>query len=143
MSIGEWDIFGELARLRRDLNRFSRLPWTSPAAEEPEVVWTPAVDIFEQDGALVLLIDLPGVAKETIDLSVDADSLTLEGERAAATVGTVLRAERPSGRFRRSFRIGVPVNPRGVQAAYHDGVLQVTIPRALPSQPEKVKIKVE
>jgi HSP20 family protein len=137
MTMGNWGIFGDLERLRRDLNRFTE------RAREDDSSWSPAVDIFEQEGALVLLLDLPGISREVIDLRVDADSITIRGERPLPAEGNLLRSERPAGKFRRSFRIGVPVNPAGVQAVYRDGVLRVTIPRALPTEPAKVEITIE
>ncbi len=142
MSIGDWDVFGDIERLRRDLDRFSeglRLG-RQPAGEE---VWAPPVDIYEQDDALVLVVDVPGVRREDMDLRIDHNSVTLEGERARAESSNEIRLERPMGRFRRSFRIGVPVSPGGAEASYRDGVLRITIPRAAPGGPERVRVEVE
>ena len=88
-------------------------------------------------------MDLPGLKPNEIGLTVDHESLTIEGERVQSARGNGLRLERPMGRFRRSFRIGVPVNPDGVQAAYRDGVLRVSLPRAAPRGPARVRVDVK
>ncbi len=142
MSIGDWDIFGDLARLRRNLNRFAD-SMRPLAPEEQEKVWAPAVDIHELDDTLVLLVDLPGLKREDIDLSIQQDSITIEGERAATEGGNGLRLERPLGKFRRSFRIGIPIDPGRAQAVYREGVLRISIPLAAPSGPTRVRVEVE
>jgi HSP20 family protein len=143
MSIGDWHVFGDLARLRRGLNRFSQEMRAGLRPDNPEEGWAPPVDIYEQDSALVLLIDLPGVRREGIALSVDHENVTVEGHRPGAGSGTAVRVERQAGRFRRSFRIGTPIDPAGVQASYRDGVLRITIPRAATAGPVRLRVDVE
>jgi HSP20 family protein len=143
MTLGDRDIFGEIERLRRDLDSFSARMWSGLQGASDEQSWTPPVDIHEQDDALVLLVDLPGMKPDEIGLTVDQESLTVEGARVQSARGNGLRLERPMGRFRRSFRIGVPVNPDGVEAAYRDGVLRVSIPRAAPQGPARVRVDVK
>ena len=113
----------------------------SRAAEE-EAPWAPRVDIHELDDALVLLLDLPGMKREEIDLQVDADGVTVQGRRRRAEATRDLRLERPAGAFRRAFRIGAPMNPAEARATYQDGVLAVTIPKARARQPRRVRVDV-
>jgi HSP20 family protein len=141
MSRGDWDIFGDLARLRRNLDRFSSGARAGGRSDEGDESWAPAVDIYEQEGALVLLVDLPGVKREDIQLNIDHDSVTVEGQRPCSEAGTGIRLERPAGQFRRAFKIGVPVDPNGVQAVYREGVLRITMPRA--GRPESVRLRVD
>ncbi|MBN1457892.1 MAG: Hsp20/alpha crystallin family protein [Armatimonadetes bacterium] len=143
MTLGDRDIFGEMERLRRELGSFSERMWSGWQASGEDQSWTPPVDIHEQDDALVLLVDLPGMKPDEIDLTVDHESLTIEGERLQSARGNGLRLERPMGRFRRSFRIGVAVNPDGVEATYRDGVLRVSVPRAAPQGPARVHVDVK
>jgi HSP20 family protein len=143
MSIGDWDIFGDIARLRRDLDRFADRMRPAAASADQEDVWAPPVDIHEMDDMLVLLVDLPGLRREDIELNIQRDSITLEGARTSAEPGNSLRMERPSGHFLRSFRIGVPVDPGGARAVYRDGVLRITLPRTAPSGPARVRVEVE
>ena len=143
MRTGDSGVFGDLARLRRDLDRFSLGMSGNPPPQDAEPTWAPPVDICEREEALVLLVDLPGVKREEIDLRVDRESLTIEGQRGREESGAGIRLERPTGRFRRSFRIGAPVDPSGVQAVYRDGVLQITVPRAAPAGPVRLRVDVE
>ncbi|MFB3879959.1 MAG: Hsp20/alpha crystallin family protein [Armatimonadota bacterium] len=143
MSIGDWDVFGDLARLRRDLGRFSReaSQLASPAAAGD--AWAPPVDVYEQENTLVLLVDLPGVRREDIQLRVDHDSLTIEGQRLALEDAATIRSERPVGRFHRSFRIATPVDLASTQAVYRDGVLRLLIPRGPSGQSARVRVRIE
>jgi HSP20 family protein len=143
MSIGDWDIFGDLAKLRRHLGRLSYGSDASMTGDEREDAWAPPVDIIEHDGALVLLVDLPGVRREDIDLTVAHDTVTVAGQRSTSEGGAGIRLERPVGRFRRSFRIAVPVDASRAQAVYRDGVLRITVPQAGPAGPARVRVRVE
>ena len=143
MSIGDWDIFGDLARLRRRLGRLSHERDLGAGASDLDGTWAPSVDILERDGALVLVLDLPGVKRDDIELTVDRDSLTVSGARPPDDAGVGIRFERPLGRFRRSFRIRVPVDPSRAQATYRDGVLRITLPQAPASGPARVRVRVE
>ncbi len=140
MSFRDWDIFDEMARLRRELGHFAAAFTGAPAAE-PQ--WTPPVDIVEREDALVLLVDLPGVNKDQIELQVEADTLTLGGERTRPGEFAGVRFERPMGRFRRSFRIGVPIAADKVQAVWRNGVLEITLHKSPPQDPTRVQVKIE
>lgn len=140
-DIRDWDIFGDLMRITEGLERPSSAPRGSEAAGTAP--WAPRVDIHEHDDALVLVLDLPGMRREDIDLQVDADGLTVQGSRGHTEGMRSLRLERPSGPFRRSFRIGVPIHPDKAQATYREGVLEITIPKATSGQAARVRVRVE
>jgi HSP20 family protein len=97
--------------------------------------WPPPVDVWETEDALVVTMDVAGVDRDEIDIEVAADSLTVRGVRPASSpAGTeqVLRGERAVGGFERSFTLSVPAVPDQASAGFHDGVLTITTPRALP-----------
>lgn len=143
MGIGDWDIFGDIARLRRDMDRFSEGLLPRRAVPQQETVWAPPVDVYEDDEGLILVVDLPGMRRDDIELRIDDAGLTIEGERGRVESSSEIRLERPSGRFRRSFRIGIPIDPSGAQAVYREGVLRVTVPRAAPGGSARVRVEVE
>jgi len=143
MGIGDRDIFGDIARLRREMDSLSGGLLSGRAAPQQETVWAPPVDIYEDDEGLILIVDLPGMQRDGIDLQIDDAGLTIEGERDRVESSNEIRLERPSGRFRRSFRIGIPIDPSGAQATYREGVLRVTIPRAAPRGSARVRVEVE
>lgn len=144
MDIGGSDIFAQMDRLRRRLDNLASDVQSALFALDDEASWRPPVDIAEEEDALVVTADLPGVNKEEIDLRVDGFTLTISGERRAApTDGRPLRRERPMGRFHRSFRLEVPVEASAVKATYRNGVLEVRLPKAGPSRPVRPEIESE
>jgi HSP20 family protein len=136
-------LFDGFERLRRDLDRLTSDLWSGTVTPGPEGVWAPAVDIHERDDALVLLVDLPGLRREDIDLRVDADGLTIRGARSRGDGDGDIRLERPMGEFQRAFRIGVPIDAGGAEASYRDGVLWIRLPRAERRDARRVRVPVE
>lgn len=93
--------------------------------------WAPPADIVVRSGEVVVSLEVPGVRREDIDVSVSDRTVTISGRRRAEAIeGRLLRAERPAGGFRRSFAMPWRLDPEGVQARLRRGVLSVTIPRA-------------
>jgi len=141
MSIRDWDLPGELFWFGDELSHLGfRIQGHGARPPEPGSR-APQVDIHENDEAVILLLDLPGVRKEDISLQLYSGSLTLEGKRTRLAGTRDVRLERPAGRFRRSFRIGVPVEPAKVQARYRDGVLEITLPKPGPGGPAAAGVR--
>ena len=141
MSSRDWDVFGPAGPLRRELERFASALLSDREAAEQDYVWAPPVDIYERDDSLVLVVDLPGLERDDIDLQVEANSLTIQGARSRTAAAGGIRLERPAGRFRRSFRIGIPIDPAGVRASYRAGVLEIELPKAASTGPARVTIE--
>ncbi len=141
MSTRDWDIFGPAGPLRRELERFASALLSDRESAGQDDAWAPAVDIYEREDSLILLVDLPGLERDDIDLQVEANALTIQGARSRTAPVGGIRLERPAGRFRRSFRIGIPIDPAGVRASYRAGVLEVRLPKAAPTGPARVTIE--
>lgn len=106
--------------------------------------WSPAADIYEREAEYVIVLDLPGVSREGLDVGLDENRLTVRGERAPAEAEVrVRRAERPAGRFVRSFTLPETVDREGIGADYKDGVLRLRLPKRREQQPRRVEIKVQ
>jgi HSP20 family protein len=107
--------------------------------------WTPAVEMFERDGQLVVRADLPGLSPEDVRIEVTDDTLTIEGERRSEMEveeeGGVYRSERTYGRFSRIIALPEGVDPDGAQARFDNGVLEITIP--LPEQTGRRRIPIQ
>ena len=122
----------------RELDRLSQQLWDegrTPARAVP-------MDAVRRGEHLVVFFDLPGVDASTIDLTVERNQLTLTAERSA-TPGEgeeLLVAERPRGTFTRRLFLGDNLDTERIQADYHDGVLEVTIPVAEQAKARKVSI---
>lgn len=147
MSLARWDPFRELEALQEDVNRLFEESFARPRRESRAArVWAPPVDVAEDEGKVVVKVELPGMKREDIDIELSGDTLTIRGERKFENEDrkeNYMRVERAYGRFQRSFNIGVPVKSNKVKASYKDGVLEITIPKSEEVRPKKVDVTVE
>src|SRR5205807_10119896 len=105
--------------------------------------WIPAADIYEDEREYTLALDLPGIKRDSLDVSLDDGRLSIRGERAAAEGVSVRRGERPHGRFARTFSLPDAVDREQIAADYKDGVLLLHLPkRAEQQQSRRVKIDI-
>lgn len=107
-----------------------------------ERTWMPPVDIMETDAAIVATVDLPGLTKEDINLSLENDVLTLSGQRTYETSEDtkVRRVERAFGSFTRTFNLPRGIDGTKVSAKFENGVLSLTLPKSEVAQVRKIEI---
>jgi HSP20 family protein len=103
--------------------------------------WYPAADVYENDGEYTVSVDLPGIDRAALDISVDDNSLTIRGKRAGQDT-TKHRGECPRGNFLRTFSVPASVDQNGIRADYKDGVLQVHLPKRAEQKAQRIEIKV-
>ena len=101
----------------------------------------PPLNLSNDEDAIYVRAELPGVAIEDVELTLTDKTLVLKGERPAPQ-GKYYRQERASGVFHRVINIGVPVDRDAVTAAMKDGVLTVTLPKADEVKPRSINIDV-
>lgn len=107
--------------------------------------WAPAVDIYENDGELVVEAELPGLEKGDIKVNVEDGVLTLKGERKLSEETKeedYHRVERAYGTFTRSFTLPDTVDAEKISAKHKDGVLRVSLPKKPEAKPKVVDVKV-
>ena len=104
----------------------------------------PPVDVIEDATGITLYADLPGVSKEQLNLRVEADTLTIEGDVGLATPEGLQasHAEVNVPRYRRVFTLSKELDPEKIAAEMAGGVLKLRIPKAEHAQPRKVQIRV-
>jgi len=105
-------------------------------------VATMPMDAYRHGDQVVVHIDLPGVDRDAIELSIEKDVLTIQAERAM-TRGEGedwLVAERPQGSFSRQLFLGQGLEANALEAHYDQGVLTITVPVAEAAKPRKVEI---
>ena len=145
-----WDPVRDLMLLQDRMNRLfedaTRQPRTSEkeedAAEIERADWIPAADVFERETDFVIALDLPGIERDSLDISVNQDKLVVRGERAAAETMKG-RSERPSGSFLRKFGpLPSAIDRERIAAEYKDGVLRVTIPKRAEQKAHRIEIKI-
>lgn len=106
--------------------------------------WHPAADVFETEREYVIALDLPGIQREALNVGLDDNQLVISGERAPMPEGVQQRrAERPAGRFVRSFILPQVVDREGITADYKDGVLHLRLPKRSEQQSRRVEIKIQ
>lgn len=119
---------------------------TQPREHVSSQIWSPAVDVYEDQDAIVIKADLPGMKQEEIEVEMNGDTITLQGERKfedEARRDKYVRVERQYGAFQRSFTIGVPIEADKIKATYRNGILELTIPKAEATKPKKVQVSVD
>ena len=109
-------------------------------------MWTPAVDIYENNDFVVVKAELPGVEKDRISVEVKEGILTLRGERGFdkdLKKESYHRIERSYGSFQRSFSLPVSVDQEKVTARFRDGVLEVQLPKKEQEKPKQIEVDVK
>jgi HSP20 family protein len=115
------------------------------AESSPDAAWAPAIDVIQRDEDLVVRAELPGVAPEEVDITIQNNILTISGrierERQEERGGYLVR-ERRAGVFRRSLQLPQGVDEDRVNARFEDGVLEVVIAGAAAGQePKHVQVE--
>ena len=129
MLIRSADPFREFDRLAQQLMGTTNRPAVMP------------MDAWREGDRFVLEFDLPGVAKDSIDLDVERNVLTVRAERVARNGDwEALASERPRGVFSRQLVLGDNLDLDRIEAAYKDGVLRLVVPVAEKAKPRKIQI---
>jgi len=138
-----WSGFDRLATLRDEINRLFESPLEGESSEVFNA-WAPAIDLYEDKDSLVVRAELPGMKKEDIDISLRENTLSISGERRNEKKyegSETSRQERVFGRFTRTIALPKQVDATKVKAAYKDGVLSVTLPKAEEAKPKQIEIQ--
>ena len=104
----------------------------------------PAIDVAEQDEAIVVRAEVPGCKAEDIEISVHGNVLTISGEKKAEQEQKekgYYYVESTYGSFRRELNLPTDVDPGKIEAVCKEGVLSVTLPKAAKAKAIKVKVK--
>lgn len=130
----------------RFFDRFFDAPlWPYPATRATsEVLWEPALDFAETPKEYVVRLDIPGVARDDLDVALNGNLLTLSGKRELHKKEKgedFLWEERIEGRFTRTLRMPGPVQEGKVEATYNDGILTVKMPKMEQAMRSKIAIK--
>ncbi len=108
--------------------------------------YTPRMDIVHDDEFVYVYLDIPGVRKEDIKLTLQEGVLTIAGEKKQPTdleKKTYYKMERAFGSFTRSVSIPVEIDKSSIKAKLENGVLEVMIKKAAPRKPEEVEITIQ
>lgn len=147
MAVVKWDPFRDLISIQDRMNRLFEQTLSRSREDEgvSATAWTPAVDIYETPDTIVMKAELPGVAREDIQIQINENTLTLQGERRFAKdvqEENYLRLERAYGGFHRSFTLPATVQQDKIRALFKDGVLELVLPKAEDAKPKRISIEV-
>jgi HSP20 family protein len=143
------DPFSELRNIQEDFNRIFNSTVPRMLGNEEGLLrgaWSPGVDIYEDQNAIVLEADLPGMKPGDFNLSIENYKLTLSGERKFEQEDkgeSWHRVERSYGGFTRTFTLPSTVNVEGVNADFKDGVLRVTLPKREEVKARQIEVEVK
>jgi HSP20 family protein len=144
MHVVRWDPFAEMENLlHRSLPRSMRFAAGSDAAR---LEWSPSADISETDKEYLIRAELPAVKKEDVKVTVDAGTITIEGERRQKQEDTnekYHRVESVYGSFMRQFSLPENTDAGTIRCESQDGVLTVHIPKKVQEKAKPIQVKVQ
>jgi HSP20 family protein len=144
-ELASWSPTDRRSNLMDELNSFFELPsWSSSArAGQLFTGWSPALDLYQSNDNMIAVVELPGMRKEDIEISLHDRTLTISGERKRETSSNGEKAERTEryiGTFRRSIALPTRLDANKVSATYRDGILTVTLPKAEEVKPKQIQV---
>jgi HSP20 family protein len=124
-----------------EFNRLFNSLWETPGAVSQR--WVPEMDLVETEDHYLLKADLPGMKQDDVSIEFNDGALTIAGERKIEYERKekgFFRLERSFGKFSRSLTLPDGVDPDKIEAAFHDGVLDVTIPKPEQRKPRRIEV---
>jgi HSP20 family protein len=147
MALIRWEPAAELNTIQSEMNRLFNTFFdpSAPTGRGNGTTrrWLPPMDLVETPDHYVLRADLPGLSDGDVNVQLEANVLTISGERKAETEDQqegYYRLERAFGAFSRSLTLPDGVDPDGVQAHFDRGVLEIRIPKPEQKKPKTVQI---
>jgi len=156
MSLVRWNAARGLApfpagviNMQREMNRMfdNFFRGDTPEGEMfGSSLWAPAVDVAEREDGYEVNVELPGVDKDDVKITVQDNVLTIRGEKKQekeSKDSDYRRVERSYGSFQRSFALPTSVRHDKVDASYKDGILTIALPKADEAKPKQIEVKVK
>jgi HSP20 family protein len=144
-DITPWNELETLSNRMRSLMDYPFAPslFRAPLLSET-TQWLPAVELVESDGEFLLTAEIPGMSKDDVDISIEDNVLTLKGEKKYEHEEEKDRMhirEREYGTFERSFTLPRNVDATKIKAEYHDGVVELHLPKGPQAKSRHIEIK--
>ncbi len=146
MELTKWEPLREIEDFFDRYSRSLAFPFTRSADLIANGGWAPRVDVSENDVAFVIKAEIPGINKDDVKVSLDNGVLTIEGEREQEREHKgwrFHRMERSYGHFIRSFSLPGNIDESHLKASFHDGLLEVDIPKQEQTRTHAVQVPVE
>ena len=140
--------FSEMERMMEDFMRrpFSMFPMMCSLTAKIEETLSPAIDVFEEDNAVVVKAELPGMKKEDISVELSNGILKITGEKKREETvekKNYYRTERSLGSFERRISLPAETQVDKAKASFKDGLLEIKIPKSEEAKKKQRKINIE
>lgn len=145
--VTRWEPLRELSSLQNRVNRLFHESYGPEGREENLMTSTfaPAVDVYEDEHQVTLKIEIPGIDEKDVDIRVENNTLTVQGERKfekEEKEENFRRVERQYGSFTRTFTLPSTIDADRVQASYDKGILKISLPKKAEAKPKQIKISI-
>lgn len=147
MALVRWEPFQEMESLQKEMNRLfdAFSPGRSMSGETGGLSFVPAAEMSETPEAINLKLEIPGLEAKDLDVEVQADSVSIKGERKSekkTEENGVTRTEFRYGKFHRVIPLPSRVENSNVTAEYKDGILHLTLPKSEDEKNKVVKVNI-
>src|SRR5260370_14357206 len=141
-ELAAWPSLDSWSSLRDDLNSLFELLFWWSCARQGQLFsgWSPAIDLYQNNDNVVAVVELPGMRRKDIEISLHDGTLTISGERRSESSNgeKAERTGRYIGKFRRSITLPTRVDGNKVSASYRAGMLTITLPKAEEAKPKQI-----
>lgn len=147
MRVVRWNPNRDFVSLRDAMDRLFEESWVRPSREAWEErqasrAWRLPVDVYSTEEEIVIVAAVPGLAPEDVEITIEGDSLTIQGEIPAHLDNVnYLFQERAVGKFVRVLSLNIPVDADKSEATFANGLLTLNIPKAEAIKPKQIKVK--
>jgi HSP20 family protein len=142
MSVSRWEPFKEMMTLRQAMDRLFEDSFVRPPHAWSEAGSYLPLDVYTTKDAVVIRAQVPGVKPDEVEITIEGNTVTIRGEaKPPKDEGTYLLQEQHYGPFARSLEIAMPVQADKAEAAFENGMLTLTIPKAEEIKPKVIKVK--
>ena len=143
-DITSWHPVTEFAHMQKEIDRVCDCFHNDTLAEDVAKTLLPVVDIIERENDFNIKVELPGVDKKDVKITVQNDVLTIKGEKKQESEKkgeNYYRVERYYGTFQRSFTLPSSVASDNINASYDNGILTINIPKVEEAKPKEIEVK--
>ncbi len=143
MTLVKFAPMHEMRTLRNAMSRMLDDAWIARGAENGGARVAPLpLDAYTTDNEIVVIAPVPGVSPNEVEITVEGDTLTIQGEIPARLENVnYVFAERFVGPFKRTLQLNVPVDVDKIEATFEDGVLTLVLPKAETVRPRIIKVQ--
>jgi HSP20 family protein len=149
-----WDPFQDLRDAQEEMAQMTQMsPMLAhalglhgqPQGSGRATAWAPALDISERKDAYLVMVELPGVEADDLEITMEDGLLTIQGERQFTSESSseeqFHRIERRYGAFRRSITLPAQVQAEQIEASFDNGVLQIVVPKMEEATPKRIQVR--